>query len=486
MRLSLRLAKLVHYTPDKNKRPGIIKAIVDATGLDRHLVSNLLRNVARGIPLDALSRLCEFLVDHGYCSPDQLPGALFGVEAETFWELLARRQRLELCVGVRSAEQPEWPERAWVVASDAVLVGELLNGVSTLGGTTQLRVGASVERPVASVKRAATDSRSPESKAAESKSPDGKAAESKVAETKGSGSGRGEDAASTEAGDGAGGDGAGADGAGDQSGDADAGGSANPSTSGVSSGTGGGVGGGAGRIPHPEHMRQSLVWSPGAETSETAIERARQVYDDFGKSRQEKALVCLGSMKSNPVAELVMAAAFDCQPFQSQDASARASERACPLFLRYRDRDPHPDSCWGGTRLAADVQTSAPGIYYEQADGTWAHCGSDESGQDVAFVFYVNCEPQGWMEMVVGGFSGRATRLLAKTLSSRAEHFWPPTFSAFGKQFGAYIVKYSLPKEADHRQDLLRTDVHIDPTIIPLDAAVFQRRLKHEEAEDRG
>jgi len=82
MRLSLRLAKLVHYTPDKNKRPGIIKAIVDATGLDRHLVSNLLRNVARGIPLDAMSRLCEFLVDHGYCSPDQLPGALFGVEAE--------------------------------------------------------------------------------------------------------------------------------------------------------------------------------------------------------------------------------------------------------------------------------------------------------------------------------------------------------------------------------------------------------------------
>ena len=75
MRLSLRLAKLVNYTPDKNRRPGIIKAIVEATGLDRHLVSNLLRNVARGIPLDALSRLCEFLVDHGYCSPDQLPGA---------------------------------------------------------------------------------------------------------------------------------------------------------------------------------------------------------------------------------------------------------------------------------------------------------------------------------------------------------------------------------------------------------------------------
>ena len=65
-----------------------------------------------------------------------------------------------------------------------------------------------------------------------------------------------------------------------------------------------------------------------------------------------------------------------------------------------------------------------------------------------------------------------ASRMLAR----------PPTFSAFGKQFGAYVVKYSLPKESDHRQDLLRTDVHIDPTIIPLDAAVFQRRLKQEES----
>jgi hypothetical protein len=472
MRLSLRLAKLVHYTPDKNKRPGIIKAIVDATGLDRHLVSNLLRNVARGIPLDAMSRLCEFLVDHGYCSPDQLPGALFGVEAEQFWELLARRQRLELCVGVRSAEQPEWPERAWVVASDAVLVGELLNGVSTLGGTTQLRVGAGLDRPGG--EKAVAGEETP------TDGGDGGSTNSSGASGAGS-SGAGSSGAGSS---GAGSSGAGSSGAGEASGEVvgDAIGGGGAGTAGAALAGGASSGSSAVRIPHPEHMRQSLVWSPGAESSETAIERARQVYDDFGKSRQEKALVCLGSMKSNPVAELVMASAFDCEPFQSQDGLARVSERACPLFLRYRDRDPHPESCWGGMRLAGDVETSAPGIYYEQADGTWAHCGSDESGQDVAFVFYVNCEPQGWMEMVIGGFSGRATRLLAKTLSSRAEHFWPPTFSAFGKQFGAYIVKYSLPKESDHRQDLLRTDVHIAPTIIPLDAAVFQRRLKQEES----
>ncbi|MFO0871965.1 MAG: XRE family transcriptional regulator [Pirellulales bacterium] len=402
MRLSLRLAKLVNYTPDKNKRPGIIKAIVEATGLDRHLVSNLLRNVARGIPLDALSRLCEFLVDQGYCSPDQLPGALFGVEAETFWELLARRQRLELCVGVRSAEQPEWPERAWVVASDAVLVGELLNGVSTLGGTTQLRADL--------VTGAASD---------------GESASPAYAASRGSG-----------------------------------------------------------RPPHPEHLRQSLVWSPGTATSEVAIERAQEIYREFGGAKHDKALVCLGSMKSNPVAELVMASAFECSPFVSQDRVSRAVERSCPFYLRYRDRDPHPESCWGGTRLAGDLAADKPGLYYEQAAGDWAFCASDEQGQDAAFVFYVNCAAQGWLEMVLGGFSGRATRLLAKTLASRAEEFWPPVFEAFGKQYGAYVVKFASPRESDQQQDLLRTDVSGDPTIIPLDKAVFERRLTADDSDD--
>ena len=404
MRLSFRLAKLVNYTPDRNKRPGIIKAIVEATGLDRHLVSNLLKNVARGIPLDAMSRLCEFLVDNGFCSPDQLPGALFGVEAETFWELLARRQRLELCVGVRSAEQPEWPERAWVVASDAVLLGELLNGVSTLGGTTQLRIPVSPGEASTEANAAATSTTT----------------------------------------------------------------STTP----------------RGRTPHPEHLRQTLVWSPGPQTSDVATQRALEVYDEFGRSRQDKALVCLGSMKSNPVAELVMAEAFDAAPFKSLDGQSRAMDRKCPIYLRYRDHDPHPESCWGGTRLALDADSAVPGIYYEKEDGSWACCPSDETGRDVAFVSYVTCEAQGWIQMTLGGFSGRATRLLARTLASRAEEFWPPTCTVGGKQYGTFVVAYKLPPELN-RQDVLRTDVTGDPEIIPISQAALERRLTADDADDR-
>ncbi len=48
-----------------------------------------------------------------------------------------------------------------------------------------------------------------------------------------------------------------------------------------------------------------------------------------------------------------------------------------------------------------------------QADGSWTFAG----GQDTALVFYIYRESLGQLEMVLSGFSGRATRLLARTLA---------------------------------------------------------------------
>src|SRR6056297_1963065 len=137
MRYAFRLAELLGHTPDRRKRPGTIKSIVEHTGLDRHQVASLLKNEAKYIPLEALSRLCDYLIDHGYATAEQLPGALFAVNAENFWEMLARRGDIEIVVGVRQSESNQSPEGAMVVASDSVLVGELLNGVSTLGGAAK-------------------------------------------------------------------------------------------------------------------------------------------------------------------------------------------------------------------------------------------------------------------------------------------------------------------------------------------------------------
>src|SRR3954454_9001257 len=137
MRYSFRLAEVVGHMPDPRKRPGTIKAICEYTGLDRHQVAALLKNEVKYIPLDALSKLCAYLIDRGFAKPDELPGRLFGVEPEHFWELIARRRRLELCLGVRQGDSQGTLDDAWVVASDSVLLGELLNGATTLGGTAE-------------------------------------------------------------------------------------------------------------------------------------------------------------------------------------------------------------------------------------------------------------------------------------------------------------------------------------------------------------
>ena len=122
MQYSFRLAELLGHVPDPRRRPGTIKSIVEYTGLDRHQVAALLKNEVKYIPLKALSRLCDYLIEHGHATAEQLPGALFAVEPENFWELLARRNRMELCVGVRRDESTEVADVSYVVASDSVLL----------------------------------------------------------------------------------------------------------------------------------------------------------------------------------------------------------------------------------------------------------------------------------------------------------------------------------------------------------------------------
>ncbi len=375
MRYEFRLAELLGHTPDRRKRPGTIKAIVDYTGLDRHQVASLLKNEAKYIPLEALSRLCDYLVEHGYASAEQLPGALFAVKPEHFWELLARRRKLEICVGVRKPET-ESPDSAWVVASDAVLMGAVLNGVTTLGGTDKLMRSQGSTREIAQ---------------------------------------------------------------------------------------------------HPELLKQTLVWSPGHVEVEVACEYARSIHDAFTSSPGDKALVCLGSVKSNPVVEMILADTFQVEPFHSEDDLKRASDRSIPFFLRYRDTDPHPPCVSAGVRLSQKEEADSPGIYYEKADGTWEFAG----GQDTALVFYIYRESLGRLEMVLSGFSGRATRLLARTLSSRGEEFWPPIYQENYLQIGAYIVQYSASEESNLPNDLLRTDLVGTPTITPLPVEAIARRIQH-------
>ena len=377
MRYAFRLAEILGHTPDRRKRPGTIKSIVEHTGLDRHQVASLLKNEAKYIPLDALSRLCDYLIDHGYATADQLPGALFAVNAENFWELLARRGDIEIVVGVRQQGETPSPENATVVASDAVLMGELLNGVSTLGG---------------------------------------------AAKHHGSGE---EDGKSRE-------------------------------------------------VPMPDRLQQTLVWSPGQANLDTARTRAGEVFDGFTAAQGDRGMVCIGSVKSNPVVELLFADAFGCTPFVTEDDVDDVSARSCPFFLRYRDTDPKPDGASAGMQLSNNETAPEPGFYYEKDDGTWAYAGGKK--QDTALVFYLFREALGRLDMVLSGFSGRATRLLAKTLAIRGEEFWPPVYDEGGIQVGAYLVTYDNADTKPSADDLLYNPGGA-AEIMPLPREAIARRM---------
>ncbi|MCC6494325.1 MAG: hypothetical protein IT424_15040 [Pirellulales bacterium] len=208
----------------------------------------------------------------------------------------------------------------------------------------------------------------------------------------------------------------------------------------------------------------------------------RSVYHAYCDAAGDKALIFLGSNKSNPVVELLVAEAFGGEPFVSQDGTAIAARRTCPIFLRYRDDDPLFTSCFGGLKLAHSQPSAKPGIYYEKPDGSWGCCEWERGRHDAAFVIYLHRESQGRMEMALGGFSGRATRLLARLLARRGDEFWPPVYSDEGLQIGAYVVKFALHRQSSE-DELVGAELHADDQIIPLDHSVIARRMVQTESD---
>jgi hypothetical protein len=80
--------------------------------------------------------------------------------------------------------------------------------------------------------------------------------------------------------------------------------------------------------------------------------------------------------------------------------------------------------------------------------------------------------------MALGGFSGRATRLLARLLARRGEEFWPPVYEGQGIQIGAFVVQFTYSGQPGEDRDLLRTDLHAEGKIIRLDSEAIARRMQ--------
>ena len=409
MRYSFRLAKLVGHTPDPRKRPGTIKQICEFSNLDRHQVAALLKSEVKYIPLEAIGKLCDYLLAKRLAKPKDLPGILFALEPENFLELIARRQWVEVCMGVRKEGANDTLDDAWIVASDSVMFGELLSGI------TDYRLTA----PQIAADAAPLPSETPLP----------------------AGNGNGGPVVVMQNGSPAEHD------------------PAKPLL--------------------PEVLRQTLVWSPGKNRHEYTT-MAAKIHESFwNQEEDDKALIGIGSVKSNPVVERIIANVFGCEPYATQDRVASPANRSVPFFLRYRDTDPaYLTSCCGGRQLAEGHAADKAGIYFETKNGKWDCCLCDDKKQDAAFVFYVNRPSQGILEMALGGYSGRASRLLAQHLDRCAEQFWPPVYTGQGLEIGACVVRFHLKDKARKDKTSFGSDDAPKIEVQRLDEEVIARRMQ--------
>jgi hypothetical protein len=170
--------------------------------------------------------------------------------------------------------------------------------------------------------------------------------------------------------------------------------------------------------------------------------RADEVVGGLRRYRDKRVLIALGSIKVNPVVEIMLADAFSASPFVVQDGVGDASQRLCPIFFRYRDDDPQPPSCCGGTTLATQPDSQRSGIYCEAEGGGWV-CFPWEKDHDAAFIFYANKRAAGLVEVACGGFSARATGLMIEYLEPIASRLGDPQYEAHDLHLGLYVVRFT-------------------------------------------
>jgi hypothetical protein len=339
MKIGFRLKEILE--DHRVNRRGIIKEIAKGTGLERHQVAAVYHNNLKNAPLKVLEKICDYLVSELKVDAQTLPGGLFDRAPDSFWDLMAKRELLVICLGMRRRE-----EEAWITVSDMRAQGTLLGGISQPGVAN-----------------------------------------------------------------------------------------------------------------HRGPLQQRLVPAPDTQGT-PARDEAHKVYQEFARKRN-RALVGLGSIKINSVVEIMVAEAFGAEPF-------KARKPQVPFYFSYRPVDPPVPSCCGGIRPPRAASGKQPGIYYEQADGEWECCPWEEGVQDSALVFY-HFEPAAERaEVVLAGFSGRATRRLADVLQDGTASFWPPSYSTPRRNVGAFVVQFSEPKGGKKPK----------ASVISLAPEVLERRLK--------
>lgn len=211
-------------------------------------------------------------------------------------------------------------------------------------------------------------------------------------------------------------------------------------------------------------------------------------YEKFQALAGNKALVSLGSVKSNGLCELTIAGAFGSEPWTPEEVAVEASQRKCPFYFRYRTNDVQVPSCHGGQRLTKEASgaipwAESPGLFFEREPKAWDRIPADEQ-HEPALIFYTFRPHLGVVEVVLGGFSATGTFLLAWHFRKIVREIWPATFVTPSLEAGVFIVDFQLKSrsdeetEANQRGDWGSTIPEADAvSVIRLPSKVLEPRL---------
>jgi hypothetical protein len=181
------------------------------------------------------------------------------------------------------------------------------------------------------------------------------------------------------------------------------------------------------------------------DTSPEWLEACQVANEAFSRPRRPGALtahIFIGSVKVNPVVELLFATLFKTEPFKNQDSLSHPTKRRCPILFRYRNDDPQPPSCIGGLSLASKWPAEQPGIYFESANGDWVRCPWVESERDAAFLVYAHSPGLNRLDVACGGFSSRATYQFANDLETIVSQLGTPTYETDHLRVGLYVIEF--------------------------------------------
>jgi hypothetical protein len=225
-------------------------------------------------------------------------------------------------------------------------------------------------------------------------------------------------------------------------------------------------------------LEQRLIKSyHAAQNVAGFFDEVRVSYEAFSRRKGKRALVSFGSMKSDPMSECIVAAAFGAKPFLGPKNLTHPRQRRVPFCFEYRTNDPAPPSAWG-TPCMDPARPNRPGIHVELGGDDWQYFPNDAT-HDAAVVLYVYRPQEARVEVVFGGYSGRATGCLALALSDLVTEIWPPSYSRAHLKLGAFIIRYEFAEAAPAHlgvQSILLPPSHRE--VVPIPADILARRLE--------